>query len=351
MTWRRSGRGLALAGVAGVAVAPLVLPPYLLTVASIIFIAALLAASVNLLAGLVGLVSMGHAGIAAAAAYGIAWSALRDWPLAGQLLLAMLVAALVSLVYAAMTMRTSGIVFLMITLALGVTVFGLALKASSITGGQNGLTGIRRPALIEDAGSFFLLAAAACGLGLAAVRVLGRSPFGLTLKGIRESPSRMSSLGYRVSAAKFLAIVLSGLLAGCAGILVIWQSEFISPSAASFSRSAFAVVMVIVGGTGTVLGPIVGAALVVGIEQWLSSYVERWPTVLGIVLVSVVLFAPRGIVGSISNLIDTRAARSRRAGRSTGGSIHGPERTSIHEVAGMDGALEAPQQHRKEDGP
>jgi branched-chain amino acid transport system permease protein len=315
--------GAAIVGA--VLVAPLILPPYLLTVASIIFIGALLAASVNLLAGLAGLVSMGHAGIAAVAAYGIAWSALREWSLAGQLALAIGLALLASLLYAVTTMRTSGIVFLMITLALGVMLYGAALKASSVTGGQNGLTGIRRPDAVSEAGAFFLLTALACAFGLLAVRQVGRSPFGLTLQGIRESPSRMASLGYPVAAAKFVAVVLSGLLAGCAGILAVWQAEFMSPALGSFSRSAFAVVMVIVGGTGTLLGPLVGSGVVIGIEQWLSSYVDRWPTVLGLVLIVVVLFAPRGIVGGVADLVAPTAVWRRRFGAPSEGRQAGPQ--------------------------
>jgi len=95
-------------------------------------------------------------------------------------------------------------------------------------------------------------------------------------------------------------VMLSGLLAGIAGVLIVWQAEFISPNVASFSRSAMAVVMVILGGTGTLLGPLIGAGVVVGTEHWLSSYVERWPTLLGLVFIAVVLFAPGGVVGAVT---------------------------------------------------
>ena len=97
-----------------------------------------------------------------------------------------------------------------------------------------------------------------------------------------------------------LSYALSGLLAGSAGVLIVWQAEFISPNVASFSRSAMAVVMVILGGTGTLLGPLIGAGVVVGTEHWLSSYVERWPTLLGLVFIAVVLFAPGGVVGAVT---------------------------------------------------
>ncbi|HET6749209.1 MAG TPA: branched-chain amino acid ABC transporter permease [Actinomycetes bacterium] len=300
----------AAAGIAGVVAAPYVLPSFAVYLLTLTFIAALLAGSVNLLAGLAGLVSIGHAGIAAAAAYGVAWAAVHDLGIGAQLALAAALTLAVSVVYALTTMRTAGIVFLMITLALGMTVFGLALKLSGVTGGQNGLTGIRRPEAVDEWWQFYFFAAAVLGLCLLALGVVSRSPFGLVLRGIRESPSRMTSLGYSVTAAKFVAVVLSGAFAGCAGVLLVWNSEFLSPSVASFPRSALAVVTVILGGTGTLLGPLVGAGIVVAGEYWLSSYVERWQTVLGAVFILVVLFAPRGVVGTIA----AWARRSRKEG-------------------------------------
>jgi branched-chain amino acid transport system permease protein len=152
------------------------------------------------------------------------------------------------------------------------------------------------------------------GVCLLALAALSRSPFGLMLRGIRESESRMTSLGYSVTAVKFVAILVSGVFAGCAGVLLAWNSEFMSPSAASFSRSALAVVMVIVGGTGTLLGPLAGAGIVVAAEYWLSSYLERWQTALGVVLILVVLFAPRGIVGGLQDLAAQRPPRPRKEG-------------------------------------
>jgi branched-chain amino acid transport system permease protein len=290
--------------VAAIAVvaAPLVLTNYLLTLLTLVFIAGLLAASVNFLAGQGGLLSMGQAGISAAAAYGVAYATVRGHDVVVQVGLSLAVAVVVSAVYALMTMRSRGIVFLMITLALGMIVFGLAFKLASITGGQNGLTGIDRPALIAESWRFYLVCAAAFVIGSLLLRHVSRSPFGLALRGVRESESRMSSLGYRVAAIKFGAIMIAGVVAGVAGILAVWQAEFISPSVAQFSRSAIAVIIVILGGTGTLLGPLVGAAVVIGAEYWLSSYIERWATVLGAIFIVVVLFARRGIVGELEAL-------------------------------------------------
>lgn len=299
---------LAAIGAAGLAVvaAPLVLSSYLLTLLTLVFIAGLLAASVNFLAGQAGLLSMGQAGISAAAAYGVAYATVRGHDVLVQVGLALVVALVVSAVYALMTMRSRGIVFLMITLALGMIVFGLAFKLASITGGQNGLTGIDRPVLIAESWRFYLVCAVAFVVGTLVLRHVSRSSFGLALRGVRESESRMSSLGYRIAGIKFVAFMIAGVVAAVAGILAVWQTEFISPSVAQFSRSAFAVVMVILGGTGTLLGPLAGAAVVIGAEYWLSTYVERWATVLGVVFIMVVLFARRGIVGELEASLHRR---------------------------------------------
>ena len=296
---------IALAGLAVVA-APLALSSYLLTLLTLVFIAGLLAASVNFLAGEAGLVSMGQAGISAAAAYGVAYATVRGHDVAVQLGLAFVVAVIVSAAYALMTMRSRGIVFLMITLALGMMVFGLAFKLASITGGQSGLTDIDRPALIGESWRFYLVCVAAFVIGTLVLRRVSRSPFGLAIRGVRESESRMSSLGYSVAAIKFGAVMIAGMVAGAAGVLAVWQTEFISPSVAQFSRSALAVIMVILGGTGTLLGPLVGAAVVIGAEYWLSTYLERWATVLGLVFIVVVLFARRGIVGELEASLHRR---------------------------------------------
>lgn len=299
MTTSRMLRSIVLvAAVAALVAAPFVLPPHVVTILSLVFVAALLASSVDLLASQVGLVSIGHAGIAAAAAYGVAWAAVRDHSLPVQLGIALVLTVIVSVVYAVTTMRTRGIVFLMITLALGIVVFSLALKLSTITGGQNGLTGIARPDFLAEPAAFYFVAAGAFAAAAAFRWILAVSPFGLVLRGVRESESRMASLGYSVGRAKFVAVVLSGMLAGVAGVLIVWQAQFMSPNVASFGRSAMTVVMVILGGAGSLLGPLVGAGVVVGAEHWLSSYVERWATLLGLVFIAVVLFAPGGVVGA-----------------------------------------------------
>lgn len=300
------GPTLVIVMLVAAAAAALVFPPFVLSVLSLVFIAAVLASSVNMLIGQAGLLSLGQAGIAASAAYGVAWATVNGHGLPVQLGLALLVTLATSAAYGITTMRTRGIVFLMITLALGMIVFGLVFRLASITGGQNGLTGIDRPAVLADASIFYLATIVVFAVTVGVLWIVGRSPFGLTMRGVRDSESRMASLGYSVASIKLRAVMLAGLLAGAAGVLAVWHAEFVSPATATFGRSALAVVMVILGGTGTLIGPLVGAGVVVGAEHWLSSYVERWSTVLGIVLVAVVILAPRGVMGALAVRVSRR---------------------------------------------
>jgi len=284
-------------------VLPYVLGSYYVSLLSIALIAAILASSINVLAGNVGLVSLGHAGIAAASGYGLAWAFRQGWDLWGQLGMALLMTLVASVLYGLISMRTRGISFLMVTLAAGMIVYGMAYRWSSVTGGTNGLPGIRRPDGIAAYWEFYFLVLFAFLVVTVALVIVGRSSFGLTLKGIRDSETRMVSLGYNVPAYKFGAMLISGAVAGIAGVLAVWHSEFISPVSAGFQESAMSMIMVALGGIGTVLGPLVGAVLVVLFQHVLSSVFERWQTLLGVLFILSVIFAPQGIVGGVSDLV------------------------------------------------
>lgn len=289
---------------------PYFLGSYYVSLVSIALVAAILASSINVLAGNAGLVSLGHAGIAAASGYGLAWAFRQGWDLGGQLGMALLMTAIASILYGLISMRTKGIAFLMVTLAAGMIVYGMAYRWSSVTGGTNGLPGIRRPAGISAYWEFYFLVLLAFLIVTVALVIVGRSSFGLTLKGIRDSETRMVSLGYNVPFYKFGAMLISGAVAGIAGVLAVWHSEFISPTSAGFAESAMSMIMVALGGIGTVLGPLVGAVLVTGFQHVLSSVFERWQTLLGILFILSVIFAPQGIVGGVSDLVKRIRRRS-----------------------------------------
>jgi branched-chain amino acid transport system permease protein len=192
----------------------------------------------------------------------------------------------------------------MITLALGMVVWGLAFRWVSMTKGDNGISGVSRPALglpwdLATPLPFFYFTLACAALAWLLLGLLVRSPFGMSLKGIRESESRMKSLGYDVWLHKYLAFVLSGVFAGFAGVLWAYYNGFVSPVDVQLVTSVEALLMVALGGSGTLVGPALGAVLIVFLKNFVSVYTKRWLLILGAVYIGVILFAPRGIVGAL----------------------------------------------------
>jgi branched-chain amino acid transport system permease protein len=163
------------------------------------------------------------------------------------------------------------------------------------------LTGIDRPAFVSEYWQYYyfvLVVVLVCSLMLF---IAVRSPFGSSIKGIRESESRMRILGYNPALQKFYVFMVSGFFASVAGILFVYLNEFISPSAAYISASAIGVLEAILGGIGTLIGPMIGAFIIVYIQNIVSTNLERWPTLMGLIFIVVILFAREGIVGAISS--------------------------------------------------
>jgi branched-chain amino acid transport system permease protein len=191
----------------------------------------------------------------------------------------------------------------MITLALGMVVWGLAFRWVSMTKGDNGIAGIPRPELglpwsLWSPLPFFYFALAALVLAWALLAVLVRSPFGLSLKGIRESEERMRALGYNVWLHKYLAFVLSGIFAGFAGVFWAYYNGFVSPVDVQLVTSVETLLMVALGGPGTLAGPALGAGVIVFLKNFVSVYTKRWLLILGAVYIGVILFAPGGVFGA-----------------------------------------------------
>ncbi|MFC7789073.1 branched-chain amino acid ABC transporter permease [Microbacterium sp. MAHUQ-60] len=319
---------LAALLVVAVALPYLGVSSFVVTLTTTILIAATLASSVNFLAGPGGMVSLGHAGIAAAAAYGAGWASKQGFDPGMQALVALGLTVLVSLIYGLLSMRTSGIYFLMVTLAVGMLIYGLAFRLSSVTGGENGISGIARPEWMSSYWVYYYVVLGLFVLATAVLWVVGDSPFGASLRGVRDSESRMRSLGYDVQGYRVGAFLISGLVAGLAGLLAVWNTHFVSPSTAGVDRSVHLIVMVILGGVGTLLGPLIGAAIVVLVENVLSSYVDRWPTILGLIFILVILFARAGIAGSVRKFVRRLRTRSDDAppgGASPGGGPASPD--------------------------
>lgn len=304
--------GAVLLGV-GVAL-PYVVSGFLLTTATRGLILGLFAMSIDLLAGYGGLVSLGQAGIMATAAYGVGYMAVRaEAGHPAQIGVALLAGVAVAALFGLMAMRTSKVYFLMVTLAQGMVVFGLASTLSPVTGAENGLIGVYRPPLFTRDWQFYYLCLAVVALSFAALVVVVRSPFGLALRGLRESESRLRMLGYNPTLHKFYGFMLSGLFATVAGILFAYNDEFVSPTVAAFTTSAQAVLMIILGGIGTLFGPLLGAFVIVYVENVVSIRIDRWPTVMGLIFILMVLFARTGIAGGVRRAWYAWLARSGRA--------------------------------------
>jgi branched-chain amino acid transport system permease protein len=199
--------------------------------------------------------------------------------------------------------RTRGVYFILITIALCYILWGEVYRRASFTGGYNGITNVPPPSvagvsIASQAGYYYFVLAVviACAFGY---RVVIQSPFGLSLRGIKDSESRMRSLGYRTTLHLYAAFVFAGAIASLAGVLYVYYNRFINPVAASFQISVEVSLMAIVGGSGTIVGPFIGAGLFLGLRNWVSSFFEAHTADMGAVFIATVLWAPSGIVGLI----------------------------------------------------
>lgn len=308
MTAERKAVLLALAALGAVffATAPLLLNSFYLRILGEVMIFGILATSINILVGYTGLPTLGQAGIFGVSAYAVGYFLVRSgapWSVSQSLWFALLAALVVTVIFGLMAVRTSGIYFLMITLAQGMIIWGLAFRWASVTNAENGIRGIERPGFIQAYPSFYYLVLVVTVVVLLGVRRLARSSFGLTLKGIREREGRMGALGYHIPLHKFLGFLVAGFIAAIGGILWVFQDEFVSPSTVEFATSAEGLLMVILGGTGTLYGPMLGSLIVVFTRHQISLYTDRWLIVLGLIFVVTILLAPDGLVGGIARLL------------------------------------------------
>ncbi|WP_244601457.1 MULTISPECIES: branched-chain amino acid ABC transporter permease [Rhodoplanes] len=290
--------------------------PYYINVASQILFFAVFALALNVLVGYGGLVSLGHAGLFAVAGYTAALLLARGH---GHLVadtVALAVTVLTAAIYAVLSLRATGIGFLMITLAIGQILWGVAYRWASLTNGDNGINVAARPApfglSLAGADGFYYLCLVVFLACLASMRVVVRSPFGASLRGTRDQERRMAALGYDVWTIRFWAFLLSGFWSGVAGLLFLYYNQFISPQIVALTTSAEALLMVISGGTATLLGPVVGAALVVIMKNVVSAYIVRWNMVLGIIFILIVSFMPEGLVPGSARLWAWARHRLRR---------------------------------------
>jgi branched-chain amino acid transport system permease protein len=279
---------------------------YYVNVASQILFYAIFALGLNVLAGYGGLVSLGHAGLFGVAAYASGYLLQAGFSHTAAILAALVIGLLSTAVFAALSLRSSGIGFIMITLALGEILWGLAYRWISITGGDNGISVHGRPEpfgiALSSATAFYYTTFIVFMLSVLVAALFVRSPLGAALMGTRDQPRRMDALGYHVWAIRFWASLFSGLLTAVSGILFVYYTQFISPQTLSLTASAEVLLMVISGGAGTLLGPIVGATLVVVVKSVVSGFIERWNFLLGAIFVAIVILMPEGLVPGSARL-------------------------------------------------
>lgn len=298
-----SGRSWIIAGLVVLAVLaalPLGLSEYYVSLATKMIILALFAMSLDLLLGYAGLASLGHAAFFGVSAYAAALLVLRaEWnPWLG-LVAGVALATLTGAVYGFLALRARGTYFLMITLALAQVLWGIAFGWRTMTGGDDGLPNVPRPEVVADTLRFYYFSVLVVGIGAVLLLCIVRSPFGYALRGIRESETRMLALGYDAWRYKYLAFVLAAAFAGLAGAMYAYYNKFVGIDYLHVVRSAEALLMVILGGAGTLVGPAIGAALIVLLENVISNYTQRWLLVLGAIYVVVTLLAPKGLVGLV----------------------------------------------------
>ena len=297
----RRKRAILIVAAAGLAFLPPLLTSYWVGLLTQALIFGILAMSLDVLLGYTGMPSFGHAGFFGVAAYAVAVLSTRYH--AGLLFSALAGLAIGTLLGAAFGLLVShvrDVYFLMITLALGMVLWGLSYRWIPVTGGDNGISGIPRIAphlgiALSSALPFYYLALlvfAACGALLA---LLVHSPFGLTLRGIRESESRMKSLGVNTWLHRYLSYVIAGTFASIAGIVWACYNGFVSPTYLDMTASSEVFLMVTMGGPGTLAGPAIGAGAIVLLKNVISTYTQRWLLILGAVYIVTILWAPQGL--------------------------------------------------------
>lgn len=296
--------------VAAVAAFPAVAGAYPVKLLQEILIWGIFAMSLDLLMGYAGMVSFGHSAFFGIGAY-VAAFALKQTPhLLSALVLPALVTAVAALVIGFCSIRTSGVYFIMLTLAFSQMFFAYAFQAAWL-GAEDGVFGVPRPRLLgldlANPTAFHLYLVALAGLAVLVLwRIVG-SPFGHVLRGIHENEGRMEAVGYAVQRYKLVAFVTAGTVGGMAGALYTQLNLTISPDAFYWTTSGEALLMVIIGGTGTLWGSLLGAAAFILLQSLVSSYTERWMLILGLTFILFVLFAPGGMVGALRGRVGRRA--------------------------------------------
>jgi branched-chain amino acid transport system permease protein len=300
---------------AALAAAPLGLPAYATTLLTEMLILGLFAMSLDLMVGYTRLISFGHAASYGFGAYASGWLLLHGVPLVFAVPAAAGLACVVGLGIASVATTAGGVSFSMLTLAFAQLLFAIAYKWNAVTGGSDGLAGIpRRPgplgfALFDSRTGFYYLVLGALAGGFAFCRMLVASPFGSVLRGIRENEAKTRALGVDTRRYKIAVVAIAYALGGLAGALYAPFAGFADTDLLFWLLSGQVLIMVIVGGAGTLAGPVLGAAFFLLASQILSAYTDSWALFFGLIFIAFVLYAPQGIWGLARKLPARRAVR------------------------------------------
>ncbi len=300
-------RPLIFAGVtlAAVWVLPLVLNTFYLSVTTRMLVLSLFAVAFNFVFGFGGMPSLGHAAYFGVGGYTLGLLATRT-DLSGStiIVLAVLFGALLGALIGVLTLRTNGIYLLLLTLAAAQALYGLAFQQVRLTGGDNGIAGIRRDLLpfVTDTASFVRVTAVIVIAALLALYLISQSVTGLSLHAHRIAPDRLRALGFNVNRLRITAFGVSGAFSSLAGVLFVFTNRFVGPENLTWSISAAVMLYAIFGGARYFTGPIVGAVTLTLVETFVSGVTTRWLTVLGLTYILVVMFLPDGVLGRANQL-------------------------------------------------
>jgi len=279
-------------------VIPFVVPPFYASLAAKILLFAILAMSLDILLGYTGLFSFGHVIGWGVGAYTVGILITHQvihnfWILLG---LGLVFGLTINAILGFLALRTSALYFALVTLAFAEILRSVAVKWKTATGGVDGLSGIPKPWQLGET-SFYFLVLASFVICFILMRWLVDSRFGKILVGIRENESRMKSFGFHTWAYKYTALLFTGLMAGVGGILFCFFTGYVGPGDLGFGLSGQGLLMVLVGGMGTLIGPLIGSIVLVVLSDILSTYSGHWMLILGTLFVLSVIVFPKGIGG------------------------------------------------------
>ena len=276
---------------------------YLVELAVQVMIYSLFALSLNVLSGHVGSVSFGHAAFFSIGGYACAYFLTRlGWPLAVSMVGAVALSAIAAFAIGVLCVRLNAIYFSMLTLAFSMLVWAVAIKWKPVTGGDDGFVGIAMPQYLTDPYTFFWFTFVIFALATAALWGLSGSAMGRAFVAVRENPTRASFLGIDTKRMRLIAFVIAGAFAGLAGCLLAMYVRGMYPQTAFWTQSGQVIIMVLLGGVHSFVGPILGATTLYVLEMTIHQYTEYWPIVMGGILMVIVLVLPDGLVGLVKRL-------------------------------------------------